>query len=189
MRHAGLKGKEAAGRQGLPLALVGFLTYSKAERAGDHRDDFRLRVRMRRNGVVLRQLEAKREEAFLARIAIKRRSLSAGRNRGRRGSPFDLLRRHDLVRILGRSPGRCGKQHRGRRNRQRKWISGCHRSFLCDSLLMVKIRRSPHKARSSSDNSVGASCRHYPISAAGYPRTAEILESSAALIGDPPYVR
>src|SRR5262249_23668613 len=105
VRQAGRKGEEAARRQGLTFAFVGLLTHSQTEGAGDDGDDLGLRMRMRQNGVVLRQLEAKREQALLARIAVEHRSLCAGGNRWRRAPPFDLLRSDDAVpiRLLSRS--------------------------------------------------------------------------------------
>src|SRR5262245_57718009 len=107
VRRAGRKRDETAGGQRLGLALVGGLAHAQAEHARDDGYDLGLRMRMGRYAVAFGQFEAEREQSVLAWVAVQRRGLCAGRNRGRRGSPLDLLRRNDCVAIPRLRLGCC----------------------------------------------------------------------------------
>src|SRR5215813_5698023 len=103
VRHAGRKREEASSRQRLGVALIRNVAHAERKRARDNGHDFRLRVGVRGNGIALRELEAKHEQAVFSRVAVEYARFSPRRNR--RGSlrPFYILRpKHRVIHALGR---------------------------------------------------------------------------------------
>src|SRR5262249_44989290 len=103
MRHAGRKREEASSRQWLGVALIRNVAHAERKRARDNCHDFRLRVGVRGNGIALRELEAKHEQAVFSRVAVEYARFSPRRNRWRSLRPFYILRpKHRVIHALGR---------------------------------------------------------------------------------------
>src|SRR6185295_5148182 len=96
-RRSWREGEEAAGRQHLRTRAIGLFTHAEPRRSREHGHDLRLRMRMRRDVIVLRYFQAESKHAVLAGIAVEHRGLRARRNRRRRRPPFDILWRNHLV--------------------------------------------------------------------------------------------
>jgi hypothetical protein len=133
----GANAKKLPAGSGL-AAPIRNVAHAERKRARDSGHDFRLRVGVRGNGISLRELESKHEQAVFSRVAVEYARFSPRRNRRRRLRPFYILRpKYRVIHALEPAISPIRQPWHWRLHFSRLWPSfdGFHRFDSCESLI------------------------------------------------------